>query len=240
MNELNRNRILLFLLGITLGALVGGGIVFVNLKDLKTSNEVTESKFEQITNRLLNILSKEKDKEADKPKPSRPSSSNTRESVAKKDTLLDPAKPVTIVMDTAKSFTDTLSGVTNHAEEEIIVKKDELVASSTIEIIYLTEVKRSSADSLMEIVSSVKDDKKLPRSILVEYWKSPLNYRGYKLGKTKLVLFGITANEPLKLYQFDNSLFLKTPLAVYKLDFYNDYRVFDKVNNPVLTSLMNK
>jgi hypothetical protein len=47
----------------------------------------------------------------------------------------------------------------------------------------------------------------------IEFWTSPLHYKGYKMGKYKLVLYGINATDDIKIYRLDDVVYLKNNAA---------------------------
>jgi hypothetical protein len=68
----------------------------------------------------------------------------------------------------------------------------------------------------------------------VEFWSSPLNYRGYKMNRSKLVLYGFSDPEGVRLFKLDDEVYLHTGSAVYRLDFSNDFRPYERVTSEVI------
>lgn len=88
-------------------------------------------------------------------------------------------------------------------QEEIVVKKDEMISSKTISIIMFNPiVKMSAKDSLLQKVSGISEDKNNLPFINIEFWKSPLNYKGYKLSKYKLIVYGINSADAVTIYNW--------------------------------------
>ena len=131
--------------------------------------------------------------------------------------------------------------------EDIIIKKDELLLSKSIEFVNIDNGNSkftSQEDSLLQVVSGIRELPKSPdnrTSFPIELWRSPINYRGYKFAKNKLVLFGLDEHAPLKLFHLEDMVYLKYADAIYKIDDYPDFRAFEKVTNPqVITQLNSK
>lgn len=128
-------------------------------------------------------------------------------------------------------------------EEQVIVRKDELLESRVIEVVELTSDPniKSKSDSLLEKASGIRNDKRTAGSkimISVEFWRSPVNYRGYKLGKNKLVLYGLDNSADIDLIKHNNAVYLRHEQSVFKVDAFNDYRAFEKTTDPAILSLL--
>jgi hypothetical protein len=123
--------------------------------------------------------------------------------------------------------------------DNIVVRKDELLTIRTIELKNLdTPESMSHADSLLEKVSEIKDDRNNNRvqSMQIEFWRSPLNYKGYKLSKYNVILYGLTDTENLKIYTLNGILYMKNASAVYKLDYNADFKPFERITDETITS----
>jgi hypothetical protein len=121
--------------------------------------------------------------------------------------------------------------------DDIIVKKDELLSTKTVEVYNLNPVasKLSGKDSLLQKVSGIKDDKITGKQMFnVEFWQSPLNYKGYRMSKYKIILYGIGSAEGLKLYKLDDIIYLKLSSNIYKLDYAADFRQYDRITDELI------
>jgi hypothetical protein len=63
----------------------------------------------------------------------------------------------------------------------------------------------------------------------IEFWKSPLNYKGYRLSKYNVILYGLTDTQNLKLFTLDDIFYMKHASVVYKLDYNTDFKPFERV-----------
>ncbi len=131
--------------------------------------------------------------------------------------------------------------IRNNSEvsDDIVVRKDELLTSKTLEVINVNPVssKNNSKDSLLQRVSGVQDDKNSGKMILnIEFWQSPINYKGYKMSKYKVVLFGIASAEGIKLFKSDDAIYMRNQNSVYKLDYASELKPYEKVSDESLIS----
>lgn len=63
----------------------------------------------------------------------------------------------------------------------------------------------------------------------VSFWKSPVNFKGYKYFRADLILYGITPSEKMKLYKVDGNLYLQNNKKLYLLKEQNDYNSFVEI-----------
>ena len=67
-------------------------------------------------------------------------------------------------------------------------------------------------------------------------WQSPLNYKGYKMSKYKIALYGIVNIEGLKIYTLDDVIYLRNGSMVYKLEFSSEYKSYENIVEESLLS----
>src|ERR1019366_241838 len=134
---------------------------------------------------------------------------------------------------------DSLS-FNNAASEDIVVRKDEVLSNKTLEVINLNPVVslNNNADSLLQQVSGIRDDRNTAKQFFnIELWQSPLNYKGYKMSKYKIVLYGIASAEAIKVYKIDDAIYLKNASVVYKLEQSSDFKPYQGITDQ---SIINK
>lgn len=143
--------------------------------------------------------------------------------------------------DTVAKFTamakDTAT-VINSSSEEIVVRKDELLLTKSVELIHINEplIQSTTKDSLLQKVSGIKEDKTTKQLINVELWHSPLNYKGYKMAKFKIILYGISSLEGLKIYKLGNQTFLKLGTLVYGLENTSEFKPYERITDENIIS----
>lgn len=222
----------IFIIGLSLGLLIAGAFFILKLDDYfkelnlykKVSQTFTPAK-ENITAEQNPIIEKQKNAVV-KPAKKKVETFDSAEIKKKENIVLE--------TDTAKIHKpDTLSS-TFVATDDIIVKKDELLSVKTLEVFNMnpTAQKPSAKDSLLQKVSGIKDDRNTGKQMFnVEFWQSPLNYKGYKMSKYKIVLYGINSAEGLKLFKLDEMIYMKYQSAVYKFDYTGDFRQYDRITD---------
>lgn len=247
MND-KKHRILLFALGISLGMLAGGAFVYFSNKE-NDKNTVSDSFIDDIVNRVGGLI---RSKDDDSKKENETKSNRSNKQKAKK-----VANDIEQKEDNENNTYDSLSerneilGTSdttlvdsmdvNFNQENIVVKKDVLLTSSNI-FMYNLDVSDKGdlrSDSILKLSSGLKDENKIVNSrysFNVEYWQSPINYKGYKLGKNKLVLFGFDAGSATKMYFYKDEVYLKQKDIYYRLEYTNDFKAFEKVINNTITS----
>lgn len=131
---------------------------------------------------------------------------------------------------------DSLS-ITNNSPEDIIVKKDELLSTKTVEVINLNPVVNTTnySDSLLQKVSGIRDDRNSTNQFFnIELWQSPLNYKGYKMSKYKIVVYGVASADAIKVYKMDDAIYLKNASSVYKLEQSNDFKPYQFITDQTI------
>lgn len=128
---------------------------------------------------------------------------------------------------------DTSRNVSNSkSSDDIVIAKDELLFTRIIKVegINGNESKKDAAlDSLL-----INDKTKKPPAnfIKVEFWRSPINYKGYKYSNNKLVLFGIYIYEDASLEIRNNKLYLNYANTFYLIEKADDFQPLMAVRLP--------
>ncbi|MFM8433168.1 MAG: hypothetical protein ACKOA1_10265 [Bacteroidota bacterium] len=131
------------------------------------------------------------------------------------------------------------SMVINDGEEEIVVRKDQLVASKAMNSRLVgAETKQVSlaADAAKKLnpdagLPEISDDK---ITYQVEFWVNPINYEGYRFSGDRLILFGIDNPDACELVSVNGSLYLKSSGEVFELAPSADLRGYSQVRDPEL------
>jgi hypothetical protein len=122
--------------------------------------------------------------------------------------------------------------------EDIVLRKDELLSTRLLEEFNISMVAANSVnlyDSLAAKMAGVRDEHAASRQFsTVEFWSSPLNYRGYKMNRSKLILYGIADASGVRLYKLDEEIYLHTDSQVYRLDYTNDFKPYERVTSEAI------
>jgi hypothetical protein len=231
------NKSLLFLLGLVLGLLAGAGFFIFKMDSLLKSGNIFSSSKDTliIQQQPVAVNTEEKNKTDTKKyfgkKDTSQKTMSSAELLAKKYSREPSIRKVMAEADSL--LRDTSSGKDQNTNENFVVRKDEMQGSRNFEVTNLQQAEQENpSDSLLEKVSGIKNGKKnILASFKVEFWQSPINYKGYKMSKNKIVLFGINAQENIKFFHADDAIFMKQNQNFYKLYFTDDFKQFEKVND---------
>ena len=217
------NKIIYLLLGLVLGFFVGGGIIWWQLQK--------ENPFAKNNKDAPNeMVYKENHMKA-----SKLDFKTKYKSQLKKykipDTFIDSLKmdSTTLTLEqlielySKEEHFDTNHSSSNQYNENIVISKDELLFSKVMGI----KGNYQSNDSY-ELDSILTDQRNTPRKaknmMKVEFWRSPINYRGYKFDDTKLVLFGLLEFDDVTLLGKGEQLFVKYNADFYRIENTDDFK----------------
>ena len=222
-----------FIIGLAIGLLIAGAFFILKLDDYIKELSIYKN--------VSNTFSSSEARAADPVEKSADPDDQPKSKVKKAKPETSPEEDITentVAPDTLKTLqkNDTLNAI-SVAGDDIVVRKDELLSTKTMEVQNVgPAVKPTAKDSLLQKVSGIKDDKNSEKQMFnVEFWSSPLNYKGYKLSKYKMVLYGISSAEGLKVYKLDDAVYLKYQSAVYRLDYASDFRPYERVTDENIT-----
>jgi hypothetical protein len=236
-----KDKLQVFFLGLLLGIILGGSFFLLKidqyLKELSFNLAKTHHT-ETVTEKTEKKEEEKTDKTQEKPR-SFP---------------LTGTRPVNPIPDTSHTVSARLKKDKEHADsirqadtaivktqdEDIVIRKDILLSSRTLELVNISAVANNATaakDSLAAKMAGVRDDHSSGRQFrLLEFWSSPLNYKGYKMNRNKLVLYGLPDSEGLRLFQLDDEIYLLNGSVAYHLEYGNDFRAYEKVNSEIVVS----
>jgi len=233
-----REKAQVFIIGLSIGLLVAGAFFILKLddyfKELNLYKKVSQS-FSPAP--PAESPEKQEAPEKTEKKPSQKPAASKAEGLT--DSAAAPEKTDLVMdADTLNMKSDSANAIMA-AEDDIVVRKDELLLTRTLEVNNLnpTASKQAGRDSLLQKVSGIKDDKPGSRQMFnIELWASPLNYKGYKMSKYKIVLYGIPSLENVKLYKLDDVIYLKSAAMVYRLDYASDFKQYERITDEQVTN----
>lgn len=223
-----------FIIGILVGLIVAGGFFVFKLDDyFKELNF-----YKSVSNTFSSDPKKEAEvKETSTAKIKEKKSKSKPAKVLKEENDMD--SEVLVKTDSNIIQKDSLTLENPPILDDVVVRKDEFLLTKTVEVLNLDPVaKMNGKDSLLQKVSGIKDDRSSSKQFLnIEFWSSPLNYKGYKMSKYKLVLYGIASAEGIKLYKLDDVTYLKSASFIYRLDAIGDFKPYERITDE---SIINK
>jgi hypothetical protein len=208
------NRLQVFLLGLLLGVILAGGFFLLKvdqyIKELAVVKSFTDS--DKTEESAADESDKVKSDNKKKTK-SRSTDNVAQESNSKSDSL---------------GGDSTLPAVFQTSDgDEIVVKKEQLLGERVVSLINL-----DGGNAIDSIRSKEAGINEVPgKSLTVEFWQSPLNYRGYKLTRNRLVLFGFASEDPVSLFRLENNTYLTSNNGVFRLETTSDFRQLERVTD---------
>lgn len=102
-----------------------------------------------------------------------------------------------LAIDSLTSSSDIENQDSITMESEDIIDHDRLIKVSTLPISKF--MPRKDTSYAEKLATKIGKDESFLDDIVVEFWESPLEYTGYKLNKSKLILYGISTDNDLEL-----------------------------------------
>lgn len=128
------------------------------------------------------------------------------------------------------NYKEVDSIINSDASLNIVV--DQLLSTKIVKVINLSS--DPSNDSLAQKIAGVNSLSS--ESYVIEFWKTPLNSKGYRFQKNKVMLYGVNDHTDLLLYQLEGRYFIKSFEVVYELAASSDFQPLLRVSNPELLS----
>jgi hypothetical protein len=121
-------------------------------------------------------------------------------------------------------------------DETINIATDELLSVKNVKVIMIGD-NIAGRDSLSSRLAHVKDN--YSDLYFIEFWRTPLNTKGYRFSKNKIMLYGFMDYNNVLLYELDNSFYIKSSDQVYKLFYGGDFKRLEKVVDSDLLAKIN-
>ncbi len=109
-----------------------------------------------------------------------------------------------------------------NTDESLNIVVDQLLSTKIIKVINLSS--DANSDSLAAKIAGVNTQQS--DSYVIEFWKTPLNSKGYRFQKNKVMLYGVNDHNDLLLYQLEGRYFIKSFEMVYELGSSSDFQPF--------------
>lgn len=114
--------------------------------------------------------------------------------------------------------------------EDLSIRTEKMTAKKWLNVHVLAEYE--DKDSLLKEALGINET--MPSKILVEFWESPLNFSGYKLSKSKLILYGMPSGLDYKLYRNRDKYFLSAQTFYYSLRETEEFLPYLEVSKQVV------
>ena len=132
------------------------------------------------------------------------------------------------------------SGWFAELEEISTADRDEIAHSRLISSVSLPVISPDAGDDVdsltvaLEKRLSVRPDR-FPSTVVLERWQSPVNYRGYKFNRRKLVLFGAAPHLPVRIYRLTDDYYFSVAETLYELGVRPEFSSFIAVRDTALS-----
>lgn len=121
-------------------------------------------------------------------------------------------------------------------DEDIKIAEEELLSVKNIKVIDLdANQKRDTLTGQLAGVSSTD----YPNLFFVEFWKTPLNSRGYRMTRNRVILYGLSDFSSVTIYKVDDNYYLKNDAVVYKISSGSEFKSMELVQDSDLLAKIN-
>ena len=114
------------------------------------------------------------------------------------------------------------------SSSDVNVAREEMLTVKSLKAIHVTDSPTAS-DSL-----SRRDD-----PFFVEFWKTPLNTKGYKFTKNRILLYGFVDFNSVLLFELNGTFYIRSNDQVYKIDPSASFSPLEKVIDSELLARLN-
>ncbi len=121
-------------------------------------------------------------------------------------------------------------------DSDITIATDQLLTVKNVKSILIGDDNKEK-DSLAARLAHVTETNS--NLYFIEFWRTPLNSKGYRFTKNKIILYGFVDFNNVLLYEVDNSFYIKCSDKVYKLFYGGDFKQLERVVDTDLLAKIN-
>ncbi len=153
----------------------------------------------------------------------------------KKDNLTD----TTPIMALSDNLSEKKATTRLYQPDKVRIRKDMLIKMCDLDLNWIGEASATS-DSTVRKAGALHGVKTAGTSTVfqTEFWSSPVNYQGYKIGKNKLMLYGIQTPDSVQLFGNESAYFLLVNKDLFRLQTTDEFRPFQKEKSPFIRQLI--
>ncbi|MFO0355550.1 MAG: hypothetical protein ACK50A_01255 [Sphingobacteriaceae bacterium] len=115
-----------------------------------------------------------------------------------------------------------------NSDANINIAVDQLLSTKQLKAIVLNA--STESDTLAQSLAGVNNNS-ISDSYTIEFWRTPLNSKGYRFIKNKIMLYGFTDHNNVLLYILNGHYFIKSFEVVYEIESNSEFQPFLRVNN---------
>ena len=117
---------------------------------------------------------------------------------------------------------------------DVMIRKDKMLSTCKIPFLAGYLDKRKKEQYLDSLLIDDRTQSKSQGQLIVEFWNSPLNYRGYKMSKSKLILFGLEPTDDVVVKQVESAIYMKYGNLFFRLCYTDVFMPLQQVTNEAL------
>lgn len=141
-------------------------------------------------------------------------------------------------LDKSSEFSDADSVVVDTLAKmdvsDVMIRKDKMLSTYKISFLAGSLDKRKKDQYLDSLLIDDRTQSKSQGQLIVEFWNSPLNYRGYKMSKSKLILFGLDPTDEVLVKQVESTIYMKYENLFFRLSYTDVFMPLQQVSNEAL------
>jgi len=219
-------KVQIFIFGASIGILIGSLFFIFKLDGLFSKVSLFESGTKaKVVEEVVNQSSKE-------------NLSDTVTAIHSK-TTQSQKRSYTSISDSTTNFSNY--SMENNQEfiedENINVLKEELMSVKNITLKNYDDSKIERTDSMLREMSGINTNKS--DIYLIEFWKTPLNSKGYKMTRNRVLVYGLKDNDDLKIAKINENYYLKNNTEVFKLSYSSEFKPMERVNEENILRKLN-
>ncbi|MCX6272035.1 MAG: hypothetical protein NTU44_12605 [Bacteroidetes bacterium] len=117
--------------------------------------------------------------------------------------------------------------------EEIAVKRDQFRLAKMLKVNGLRDTVSKISKNLDSLLTNDVNTKRFPANVYrVEFWKSPINYTGYRMYSNRIILFGNFDPAEISLEFISRKLYLHYRSSYYLLENTDNFQALSLIKKP--------
>jgi len=206
-----KRKIPTFIFGVSIGLVIGVGIFIFKLNDI--FNNLKDSAKDQITvieQPVKNVKEDDDNKKKNKER-----------------------FKINLVKSNKVDYNEVDSLIKQDAD--LNVATEELLSVKSVKVIKIDNTVSQDTSAAAKLAGVEGNNSNL---YFVEFWKTPLNSKGYRFTKNKIMLYGFVDYSNILLYAVENEFYIKCSDQVYKLVYASDFKQLERVvDNDLLAKI---
>ena len=135
-------------------------------------------------------------------------------------------------------YDESVEEYVGYSSGDVILSKERILKTEVVKVKFPEVIdERDSVLAVIEERMSLNPEV-ASKQIVVEKWFSPVNYRGYKFNRKKLMLYGMEKEAPVGVYFYLGEYYLSVHKRVYDLEESAKNKDFKVVRDSVLATYL--